>query len=108
MPCKVLPALLLVLPFCFCLLSFLFASGGGAALKETKLESKPAGKTNRRKERKKERKIHPLLSFLIALPTFCVFLSFHRVFVLSGRARERATLLCFVIFKRVRDGDTSN
>ncbi len=87
------------------IISFCFRRRSGAEGNKTRIK---ISRENEQTERKKERKIHPLLSFLIALPTFCVFLSFHRVFVLSGRARERASLLCFVIFKRVRDGDTSN
>jgi hypothetical protein len=70
--------------------SFLFVSGGGAALKGNKTKIKTS-RENEQTERKKERKIHPLLSFLIALPTFCVFLSFHRVFVFSSRESERAS-----------------
>jgi hypothetical protein len=53
MPCKVLPALLVVLPFCFCLPSFLFASGGGAALKGNKTKIKTS-RENEQTERKKD------------------------------------------------------
>ncbi len=88
MPCKVLPALLLVLPFCFCLLSCLF-SFGGAALKGNKTKIKTS-RGNKQTERKKERSI--LCLVFDRTSNFCAFLSFFIVFLFC--LAERASLLC--------------